>query len=46
MPVDVLSIPNEVVAPLPAVLEGWAIESGQPVRYGQPIAYLRPLSEE
>ncbi len=44
--VEVLGIPNEVVAPLPAVLEGWAVESGQPVQYGQPIAYLRPLSEE
>ena len=44
--VEVLGIANEVVAPLPAVLEGWAVESGQPVQYGQPIAYLRPLSEE
>jgi acetyl-CoA carboxylase biotin carboxyl carrier protein len=44
--VEVLGIPNEVIAPLPAVLEGWAVESGQPVQYGQPIAYLRPLSEE
>jgi len=44
--VEVLGIPNEVVAPLPAVLEGWAVKSGQPVQYGQPIAYLRPLSEE
>ena len=44
--VEVLGIPNEVVAPLPALLEGWAIESGQPVQYGQSIAYLRPLSEE
>ncbi|MGQ9657199.1 MAG: acetyl-CoA carboxylase biotin carboxyl carrier protein [Fimbriimonadales bacterium] len=44
--VEVLGIPNEVVAPLPAVLEGWGVESGQPVQYGQPIAYLRPLSEE
>lgn len=44
--VEVLGIPNEVVAPLPGVLEGWAIESGQPVQYGQTIAYLRPLSEE
>lgn len=44
--VEVLGIPNEVIAPLPAVLEGWGVESGQPVQYGQPIAYLRPLSEE
>ena len=44
--VEVLGIANEVVVPLPAVLEGWAVESGQPVQYGQPIAYLRPLSEE
>ena len=44
--VEVLGIANEVVAPLPAVLEGWAVESGQPVQYGQSIAYLRPLSEE
>lgn len=44
--IEVLGIPNEVVAPLPAVLEGWAVESGQPVQYGQTIAYLRPLSEE
>jgi acetyl-CoA carboxylase biotin carboxyl carrier protein len=44
--IEVLGIANEVVAPLPAVLEGWAVESGQPVQYGQPIAYLRPLSEE
>ena len=44
--VEVLGIPNEVVAPLPAVLESWALESGQPVQYGQPIAFLRPLSEE
>lgn len=44
--VEVLGIANEVVAPLPAILEGWAVESGQPVQYGQPIAYLRPLSEE
>jgi acetyl-CoA carboxylase biotin carboxyl carrier protein len=44
--VEVLGIPNEVVAPLPAVLDSWAVESGQPVQYGQPIAYLRPLSEE
>lgn len=44
--VEVLGIANEVVAPLPAVLEGWAVESGQPVQYGQPIVYLRPLSEE
>jgi len=42
----VLGIANEVVAPLPAILESWAVESGQPVQYGQPIAYLRPLSEE
>jgi biotin carboxyl carrier protein len=44
--VEVLGIANEVVAPLPAILESWAVESGQPVQYGQPIAYLRPLSEE
>jgi acetyl-CoA carboxylase biotin carboxyl carrier protein len=44
--IEVLGIANEVVAPLPAILEGWAVESGQPVQYGQPIAYLRPLSEE
>ncbi|GIV04775.1 MAG: acetyl-CoA carboxylase biotin carboxyl carrier protein subunit [Fimbriimonadales bacterium] len=44
--VEVLGIPNEVVAPRPGVLEGWAVESGQPVQYGQAIAYLRPLSEE
>jgi biotin carboxyl carrier protein len=44
--VEVLGIPNEVVAPLPGVLEGWAVESGQAVQYGQTIAYLRPLSEE
>ncbi|MCX7924878.1 MAG: hypothetical protein N2554_03585 [Fimbriimonadales bacterium] len=44
--VEVLGIPNEVIAPLPGVLEGWAVESGQPVQYGQTIAYLRPLSEE
>jgi len=44
--VEVLGIPNEVVAPLPSVLEGWAVETGQPVQYGQTIAYLRPLSEE
>ncbi|MCS7300203.1 MAG: hypothetical protein NZ556_01420 [Fimbriimonadales bacterium] len=44
--IEVLGIPNEVVAPLPGVLEGWAVESGQPVQYGQTIAYLRPLSEE
>ncbi|OYT69028.1 MAG: hypothetical protein CFK48_09580 [Armatimonadetes bacterium CP1_7O] len=44
--VEVLGIPNEVVAPLPGVLEGWAVETGQPVQYGQTIAYLRPLSEE
>ncbi|GIV08980.1 MAG: acetyl-CoA carboxylase biotin carboxyl carrier protein subunit [Fimbriimonadales bacterium] len=44
--IEVLGIPNEVVAPLPALLEGWAVESGQPVQYGQTIAYLRPLSEE
>ncbi|MCS7300768.1 MAG: hypothetical protein NZ556_04355 [Fimbriimonadales bacterium] len=44
--VEVLGIPNEVVAPLPSVLESWAVEPGQPVQYGQPIAYLRPLSEE
>ena len=44
--VEVLGIANEVVAPLPAILEGWVVESGQPVQYGQPIAYLRPLSEE
>ncbi|MDM7461814.1 MAG: biotin/lipoyl-containing protein, partial [bacterium] len=43
--IEVLGIPNEVVAPLPAVLEGWAVESGQAVQYGQTIAYLRPLSE-
>ncbi|MCX7993673.1 MAG: hypothetical protein N2651_08390 [Fimbriimonadales bacterium] len=44
--VEVLGIANEVVAPLPGVLEGWAVESGQSVQYGQTIAYLRPLSEE
>jgi acetyl-CoA carboxylase biotin carboxyl carrier protein len=44
--VEVLGIANEVVAPLPAILESWVVESGQPVQYGQPIAYLRPLSEE
>jgi biotin carboxyl carrier protein len=44
--VEVLGIPNEVVAPVPAVLEGWAVEPGQSVQYGQLIAYLRPLSEE
>ncbi|MCS7272687.1 MAG: biotin/lipoyl-binding protein [Fimbriimonadales bacterium] len=44
--VTVLGIPNEVVAPLPGVLEAWAVEAGQPVQYGQVIAYLRPLSEE
>jgi acetyl-CoA carboxylase biotin carboxyl carrier protein len=44
--IEVLGIANEVVAPLPAILEGWVVESGQPVQYGQPIAYLRPLSEE
>lgn len=44
--IEVLGIPNEVSAPLPGVLEGWAVESGQPVQYGQTIAYLRPLSEE
>jgi acetyl-CoA carboxylase biotin carboxyl carrier protein len=44
--IEVLGIANEVVAPLPAILEGWAVESEQPVQYGQPIAYLRPLSEE
>lgn len=43
--VEVLGIPNEVVAPLPGVLERWAVEAGQPVQYGQVIAYLRPLSE-
>ncbi|MDW8106802.1 MAG: biotin/lipoyl-binding protein [Armatimonadota bacterium] len=44
--VEVLGIPNEVAAPLPGVLEAWAVEAGQPVQYGQAIAYLRPLSEE
>ncbi len=44
--IEVLGIPNEITAPVPGILEGWAVESGQAVEYGQVIAFLAPLSEE
>lgn len=44
--IEVLGIPNEITAPMPGILEGWAVESGQAVEYGQVVALLSPLSEE
>lgn len=44
--IEVLGIPNEITAPMPGILEGWVVESGQAVEYGQVIALLSPLSEE
>ncbi|CUU34645.1 MAG: biotin/lipoyl-binding protein [Armatimonadetes bacterium] len=44
--IEVLGIPNEVSAPVPGILQEWAVENGQPVEYGQVIARLQPLSEE
>lgn len=44
--IEVLGIPNEVSAPLPGILQAWAVENGQAVEYGQVIALIQPLSEE
>ncbi len=44
--VEVLGIPNEITAPVPGILQEWAVGSGQAVEYGQVVALLTPLSEE
>jgi biotin carboxyl carrier protein len=40
--VEVLGIANEVVAPLPAILEGWASNRGSPCSTGNPSPTCAP----
>lgn len=44
--VNVLGIPNEVLAPTTGTLLSWQVGNGEAVEYGQPIALIQPLIEE
>ncbi|MCL6623051.1 MAG: hypothetical protein K6T17_00355 [Fimbriimonadales bacterium] len=42
--IEVLGLPNEVLAGVKGIFEGFIVKEGQPVEYGQPLAKIQVTS--